>query len=169
MKNRKLLSDHGLTMMELIITVVIIGVLAALAAPSFDRGIQRIKFRGESKDIVSLLRTARSEAITQKDPYGVYFDNSARIIKMFKDKVNLSSYIFEDGSDSVVSVDTLPAEFVYLYASFANSAVVFQPNGAGSGSGDIYLMSDCRGIINFSQINVLASTGKTKLLAIHNY
>ncbi|MEW5925423.1 MAG: GspH/FimT family pseudopilin [Candidatus Zixiibacteriota bacterium] len=166
---KRLLSKRGITLLELMASVVIIGILAAMAAPSFDRSVQRIKFRGETKDIVSLLRMARSEAITKKEPYGIYFDNQSKIITFFQDQANLSSYTYDAGSDGLVSVDTLPSEIVYLYATFPNSAVVFQSNGSASGSGYIYMIALSSGIVNTSGASVLASTGKSKVEFIHNY
>ncbi|HDL02711.1 MAG: hypothetical protein DRP46_03600 [Candidatus Zixiibacteriota bacterium] len=165
----KLKSKRGITLLELMATVVIIGILSSIAAPSFERSVQRIKFRGKTKDIVSLLRTARSEAITKKSPYGVHFDDEKKIISFFEDKANLANFTYDVGSDSLVSVDTLPSEYVYLYATFNNFSVVFQPNGSASSSGYIYLISQSNSIVNTSSASVLASTGKSKVEYIHNY
>jgi len=167
--NTKLKSISGMTLAELMAVVVVIGIATSLAGPSFDRGVQRIKFRGETKNVVSVLRTARSNAVTEKSPYGVYFDGNAFTLTMFKDKDNLSNFSYESGSDSVVRVDSLPDEFTYLYATFPNSAIVFQPNGTASNTGDIYLMSESGSIINLSQLSVLASTGRSKIEYIHNF
>lgn len=168
-KMKRLLSKRGITLLELMASVVIIGILAAMAAPSFERSVQRIKFRGKTKDVVSLLRTARSEAITKKEPFGVYFDSEARIISFFQDQANLTSYTYDDGSDSLIMADSLPPEMIYLYATFTNSAVIFQPNGSASGSGYIYMIALSNSIVNTSSASVLASTGKSKVEYIHNY
>jgi len=165
----KFKSKRGITLLELMATVVIIGILSSIAAPSFERSYDRIKFRGKTKDIVSLMRLARSEAITKKAPYGVHFDDQAMIISLFKDEANLSNYSYDIGSDSLVKVDSLPPEFVYLYGTFANAAVVFQPNGSASSSGYIYLISYNNDITNTSSASVLASTGKSRVDYIHNY
>lgn len=162
-------SKAGFTFIELMAAVVIIGIVSAMAAPTFDRAIQRARFKGEAKLLISDLRVARSHAIAEKAPFGVYFDANAFTVTIFKDLDNLSSYSYEEASDSLVSVDSLDSDIVYLYASFPSAAVIYQPNGTASGSGDIYMMSDNSDVINLSQINVLASTGRSKLLYIHNY
>lgn len=167
--NTKLKSISGMTLVELMAVVVMIGIATSLAGPSFDRGIQRIKFRGETKNVISALRTARSNAVTEKSPYGLYFDGNSFTLTLFKDKVDLGNFSYESGSDSIVRVDSLPHEFTYLYSTFPNSAIVFEPNGTASSSGDIYLMSESGSIINLSQLNVLASTGRSKVEYIHNY
>ncbi len=149
--------------------VLIVGIVTSLATPTFDRAVQRIKFRGETKNILSVLRTARSNAITEKAPYGVHFNSGSFVLTMFKDKANLSSFSYDSGADSVVRVDSLPDEVVYLYSSFPTAAIIYQPNGTASGSGDIYMMSDANSIVNFSHLNVLAATGRSKVMYIHGY
>jgi prepilin-type N-terminal cleavage/methylation domain-containing protein len=169
MKTRKFLSKRGITILEMMTAVVIIGIISALALPSFERSFQQIKFKSQAKETISVLRTARSDAITEKAPYGVHFDGNAYIITMFKDIANLPSASYDAGADSVVRVDTLSSEFVYLYATFVNSAVVFQPNGSASESGVIYLLSDAGGSVNYGVSTVLASTGKATLEQIDSY
>ncbi len=156
-------------MIEMMITVVIIGIIAAMAAPYFDRSIQQIRFKTQAKDVLSTLRMARSNAVTEKCQYGVYFDFESQGITAFKDIANPKSFIYDDGLDSVISVDTLNGDFAYLWASFTNSAVVFRPNGTASESGDIFLYSEASESYNWSHLNVLASTGRSKIYYIYNY
>ena len=167
--NNRLKSIAGITIVELMSTVVVIGIISAAAAPSFNRAVQRIKFRSETKNLVSTLRMARSQAISEKAPYGIYYDATNRTVTTFKDLTNLANYTFESGSDSVIKVDQLPYDIAYLYASFPNSTVIYEPNGTASASGDIYLLTTDHGIVNTSQVNVLASTGRAKVAYIHNY
>jgi type IV fimbrial biogenesis protein FimT len=57
--------SKGFTLIEILVALSILGVLAALAAPSFTETIRR--FRGEAirDDLVASLQVARSEAITR--------------------------------------------------------------------------------------------------------
>jgi Tfp pilus assembly protein FimT len=166
---RKLKSIGGMTLAELMAVAVVIGIATSLAAPSFDRAMQRIKFRGETKNILSVLRTARSDAIAEKAPYGVHFNETDFVITLFKDINNPGNFSYEPGADSVIRADSIYDEIVYLYSSFPNSAVIFQPNGSASGTGDIFMMSQDADAINLTHINVLASTGRSKVEYIHNY
>jgi len=156
-------------MVELLAAVVIIGIVTSMAAPELERSIQRIKFRSETKNLLSTLRTARSHAIADKNPYGVYFDANALTIILFKDITNPSNFTYDAGSDSVLRADTLPSEFVYLNATFPNSAVIYGANGTAQATGDVYMMSTPSATINLTQLNVLASTGRSKIQYIHNY
>jgi len=169
MKLSRIRSRCGFTLIELMTAVVIIGIITGLAAPTFNKSIQRIKFRSQTKDVVSMLRTARSLSITEKTPYGLHFDYASHVITMFKDLSAISSFSFEPGADSVAKADTLATDFEYLFATFDNSAVVFQPNGSASATGNIYLLWANDISVNFSHVNVLASTGRTKIYGIYNY
>ncbi|SYZ72919.1 putative General secretion pathway protein H [Candidatus Zixiibacteriota bacterium] len=158
----------GFTLVELMAVVVVIGIASAVASPIFNRAIQRIRFRGETKDVLSTLRTARSYALSQKDPFGVYFDGNNHTVTLFKDMVNPGTNVYETG-DSVLRIDTLPRDIVYLYVTMLNSCLVYSPNGTASESGYVYLMSDNNSVVNISQLHVLASTGRSKINYIHNY
>jgi type IV fimbrial biogenesis protein FimT len=56
-------SSAGFTAIELMVVVSILGVLAALAGPSFTPLIERWRVRSAAEDLISTLYYARSEAI----------------------------------------------------------------------------------------------------------
>lgn len=166
----KTLSSHkGVTIIELMSVVVIIGIIAALAVPKFTQTLNRLRFRTEARNIVSTLRLARSHAVADKQPYGVHFDNDRCTMTMFLDTENPTLHQFET-ADSVISVDTLPSEFVYLNTDYGNPAVVYAPNGSASSSGNVYFLTfDSDDNINVGSVNVLASTGRTKMGNLYYY
>jgi len=55
--------DQGFTLIELIITITIVGILAALAMPSFNDFILNQRAKNASFDLMSALTLTRSEAI----------------------------------------------------------------------------------------------------------
>jgi type IV fimbrial biogenesis protein FimT len=55
----------GFTLVELIIALVIVGILASLAAPSFKDVMMNQRVKSASFDIIAALTLARSEAIKQ--------------------------------------------------------------------------------------------------------
>ncbi len=158
---RKLHNRQGFTLIELLITAIIIGLVAAMAAPNFTRAWERQKFRGGNGDLISKLKTARSHAISSKIPYGVYIDSESKSFTVFKDVTNLGGRTFDSG-DSVISVDTLPREFEMIYADVENSVIIFNSNGSADfgGCGSIVTYGCTEQTVSISKIDVLASTGR---------
>ena len=57
---------RGFTVIELMLTIVVLGFLAALAVPSFNQMITRNNLAAASNDLVVALLTARSEAVKRE-------------------------------------------------------------------------------------------------------
>jgi type II secretion system protein H len=158
--------ESGFTMIEMLITAVIIGFVAALAVPNFQSAYDRHSFRSGHQELVSMLKEARSYAISTKEPYGVHFDQNSMIVTLFHNRSNPASTAFDD-ADSALAVDTLPYEFQYLYTDAENSAIVFRPNGSAQlvGYGNIYLAGETDDMMAYFSTNILASTGRVNSYA----
>ncbi len=53
----------GVTLLELLVTVVVIAIMAAVAMPSFREMIERSRLTAAANEIVAVLQTAKGEAI----------------------------------------------------------------------------------------------------------
>ena len=58
--------SRGFTLLEVLITVSILGILSALAAPSFTNVLRNNRTSSVSNELVAALQLARSEAIRQR-------------------------------------------------------------------------------------------------------
>lgn len=63
--------QRGVTLIELMVTISIIGIILALAAPSFIRMIESQRLRGVHSQIVTDMQFARSEALQRRVPVHV--------------------------------------------------------------------------------------------------
>jgi len=63
----------GLTLIELMVTLAILGVIAALAAPSFSGFVARAKLRGAANEVFADLQYARSESVQKNRVFQVEF------------------------------------------------------------------------------------------------
>lgn len=162
MKNRKN-NSRGFTLLELMITVVIIGIVAGMAVPRFGPVYDRLKMRTAVREITSDFRLARSMAISGKDQYGLFFDAGAKTITLFRDEVNPTAFKFETG-DSVIRVDSLPSEFIWIATDCSNDVLAFRPNGSAgfAGGGNIWALALSENAVCISSTNILASTGRVQ-------
>ncbi len=160
---RTLSSERGLTLLEIMIGVVIIGIVASMAVPRFGIAMDRMEFRSVNRDVVSTLRLARSNAISEKNEYGVYF-NSGNLTATFFEKLGTAMDVYEDGTDRIVKIDTLggvPGACLDGFgASFENSTVVFEPDGSANTGGDLWTIELTEDIVGVAIINILPATGR---------
>ena len=163
MNYHSLRNQRGFTMMEMMIVVVVIGIIAAMAVPSFLNYMPKLRVKSSARDIVSELRLARSKSVSERRPYGVAFDVASNSIYTFADTDNPSAQTYST-SDSLVKADTLSSDVSLNACSYNNGCVVFNSTGAASTSGDIQVVTGDGSIV--MSINVLASTGRVRLTEI---
>jgi len=162
MKNRKYDNRRGFTMIEMMIVIVVIGIMAAMAAPSFLNWIPKMRLKNDAREKVNYLRQARSRAIAENSQYGVYFDFNGSRMVYFKDTDSPEWSYYAEGVDSVVG-NPISNESTVAYGtcSLMGNTVIFYPNGSASTSGSLELYDVESG--NSYTINVLASTGRIRL------
>jgi len=155
--------ERGFTLMEMMIVVVVIGVIAAMAIPSFLSYMPKLKVKACARDIVSQLRLARSKSVAERRPYGVAFDVGAKCYTVFADTDNPAAKTFTV-ADSVMHVDTLETDLSMVSCTYANGCVVFNSTGAASTSGEVKVVSSDGTVL--MSINTLASTGRVRVMEV---
>ncbi len=153
-------NQKGMTLIELTIVAVLIGVMAAIAVPRWLDYIPELRTKTAVRDAVSKLREARSLAVAQKVPYGVQFDCSEGKYVLFANTCDPGVASFTD-ADSVISKNKLENNVCMNYTSFSDNCVIFEPSGAASSTGTVLMNSG--NYQSMFTIEVLRSTGKVKL------
>jgi len=147
----------------MVIVVVVIGIIAAMAVPSFLNYMPKLRVKAEARDIVSQLRLARSKSVAERQPFGVAFDLSSNSYVLFADTDAPASQLYTP-SDSLLRADTLQADISLSSCTYTDNCIVFGSTGAASSSGDLQIVTDDGSIL--MSINVLASTGRVRLTEI---
>jgi prepilin-type N-terminal cleavage/methylation domain-containing protein len=161
MKNR-LRNERGMTLIEMVAAVAVIGIVSSMSYPSFEKAVDRLEFKSNSREMLSTFRMARSLAITEKNDYGICLQSGAtHTVTLFKDIANpgLNSYEF---GDSVISVDTLGKDMIWIGSDCVGNVATFKPNGSSgfTGGGNFWTVAVTEALTGVSMHSVLASTGR---------
>lgn len=78
MINKNIIKDNkGVTLIELVIVLAIIGILTAVGIPEYGRFIAKSKVRQSANDLLQNMRLARTMAIKENRTYILTFDYAA--------------------------------------------------------------------------------------------
>jgi len=137
--------DRGFTVLELLITIIILSVLLGIAIPSFSSWLPKYRLRGAARDIYSNLQLAKMTAVKDRAQCGILFnvaDNSYQVISSGTDRTWNSTSGSRAGDDEILKEVRL-SEYGSGIAiedniTFQAGGVVFdsrgiplQPTGAG--------------------------------------
>ena len=108
-------AQSGVSLIELMIAVVVIGIVLALGLPAYGNWIQNVQIRTAAESILNGLQTARNEAIRRNVGVQFQLDNGTTTqwrVNLFSDPDNtvspLARRASEEGTPNA-SVTVLPA------------------------------------------------------------
>jgi len=111
----------GFTMIEVLVTIIIIGILASLAIPGFSRWLPNYRLRGAARDLYSSLQLAKTGAIKERAQWAVAFDGGTNSYK-----------IWSGGADRVYGTGGDDVEYKSVSLPDYGSNVSFGPGSATS-------------------------------------
>jgi general secretion pathway protein H len=136
---------RGFTLLELIVTLVVVAVAVALVAPTIGRSTETLRTRAEVAGFSATFRHARERAITTRQQYTVVVNPTNRLVMV------------TTGEDEVQWTRTLSSRVEIRAETPAALTVHFEPQGTSSG-GAFHLTS---GKISYRVI-VDAVTGRVR-------
>lgn len=151
------MNKRGVTLLELIIVMVIIGIGATLLAPGIGSWIPIYRLKGATRDVVSMLRTAQMKAVSTNLEYRVYFNAGERMywIERGNQSSNSTNWVGTTAVDNAAregNINILPSGVTINFTGFKE----FNPNSTSS-SGSLTL-TNSKG--STREITLTPSTGR---------
>jgi len=117
----------GFSLLELIIVLILLGLASALVAPSFTGGFSGLQLETSTRDVITLMRHARSQAIAKQHVF--------RVVVGEDDPLSLKYFLTNDFGETLKE-RTLPKGFRFQVPEDRQLplTVSFYPNGRSSGA-----------------------------------
>jgi len=145
------MKKKGVTLIELIVVMVIIGIAAAFFAPNISAWLPNYRLRGATRDLVSTMRTAQMKAVSTNLTYQVSFTTAASYILQYR---NTAGTWVNEGV-----TQNLPTGVSFSSINFTGNNAVFNPNSTSS-SGSVTLQNNRGGE---RRVTLTSSTGRVRI------
>ena len=144
--------ERGFTLVELMVTVAILAIIAAIAVPSYREYIPKVRASGAARELFTQIQLARQKAITKNNDYVITFDVSDDSYTIYNDED--SNGTLETGEvEKPIQMDEQHSGIVFGYVpgnnpsgspitrdvTFVSDKVTLKPTGL-SNAGAVYII-----------------------------
>lgn len=124
----------GFTLFELLVVLILVGAASAVVVTSFTAGFGSIQLETSTRDLITHMRKARSDAVTQQAVRRIIF-----FVK--EDPYSTDGYVFADDYGQEIHAFFLPRGISLQQELELTGEISFYPNGRSSG-GTVSLVNE---------------------------
>jgi type IV fimbrial biogenesis protein FimT len=146
------MDKKGVTLIELIVVFVIIGIMAGLLAPGIGAWLPSYRLRSATRDIVSTFRGAQMRAISEQVSYTVSFNGADT------GATSNTAYIYPHPGGTVT---TLPPGITVVSNTLTNLRAVFNSDSTCTSAPGSITLQNTKGTQR--RITILSATGKVTI------
>jgi type IV fimbrial biogenesis protein FimT len=146
-------NNRGFTLTELMIVIAIFGLIAVLSVPNYNRFMMGWRLNGETQQLASALRSARSSAIMKNIDVVFTFDEDAGTYSWFEDE-NRNGNLDNDEYESAQF--SLPETVEIAGHTLSSTTLTFGSKGTTRESGSITLRNTLN---NIRSVRIFGGTG----------
>lgn len=121
MGRRHQVDSAGFTLLELLVTLLVLAIALGIVAPTIGRSVNAIRTRAEVARFAALARHAREQAITTRRPHSLQVDPPGHRV------------LIVGGDDDVREARPLPADLAIEAEPPPALTVRFEPQGVSNG------------------------------------
>jgi type II secretion system protein H len=131
--------ENGFTLLEMMVVISIMGVLAAMAIPSYVGTMSTRRLTSATDELIGACHLARMRAVRENTNVGVQFDPGNNRYTVFIDDGTNPTIQFEAG-ETIVQQGILPAGVDMYNTNFSNNTVAYNGRGFLAGNaGSTYM------------------------------
>ena len=127
MEQRAKVAPRGFTLIELVVTLLVLAVAVVVVTPSIGRSTENLRARAQVARLTAMLRHAREQAITTRRAHALVVDPAGHRLTIV-------------AGDEVTATRTLPADLTIEAFPPPALTVRFEPYGVSNG-GDFRVQS----------------------------
>lgn len=159
---------NGFTLIEVMVSLAILGILAALAAPSFTETIKRYRVNTIKDDLMASMQVARAEAIRRGKPIILIRRTGCGVDTLDSDVWSCGWQAVEDSNSNNVAsateiatpvqVTTVPVGYDVMHTSLGKQVIFSRWGQAGVGQKFVITQSN-DGVAGKATLTICMSSG----------
>lgn len=122
-------TEKGFSLMELLITIAIMGIVMGIATLAFNTWQVKSKIEAQTHEIFTDISEARTNAFTQKKYYGIVFQPTSYVMKSYSSEVEIKNVTAQLANGVVVAGKDLRYGLTKAGADITDTPIIFDTSG----------------------------------------